>query len=189
MHLNTAMRRKLLIVFVCLAMHIRCGPETVGKVKENMSKSILDATESELATGQAKITYRGPQLKPIPTVAFTASGHSLQLNQFIVVQQLHEAYPNDETPYIKQFSVEPTEFRRILSGVKPVLIALIPKKGPDFLSFTVTHETGGRIVGQEFHIDRSAGSEFYEELLDALEPADEIGRALIQKQFQAVYPK
>jgi hypothetical protein len=189
MYLNIATWGKLLIFCGCLALLFHCSnPYKTGRGK-GMAESVLDANESQLELGQAKITYLGSQLKPIPTVVFTAAGYPARMDRFLEVQRVHEPYPNDETPYTMQFSVEPSEFRRILSAVKPAVTRSSDKSSPGFLSFSVTYEVGNKIEGHEFRIGRATGSEFYEKLLGALGPADAEGRTVLMKQFQAVYPK
>lgn len=154
-----------------------------------MAESILDATEHELTSSQAKITYLGSQLKPIATVVFAAAGYTPRLDRFLEVQQVHEPYPNDQTPYTTQFSVEPSELQRILIAIKPVVTRSGAKSGPDFLSFCLTREVGAKVEGQEFRIGRGTGSEFYEKLLGALGPTNAEGRTAVMKQFRAVYPQ
>jgi hypothetical protein len=154
-----------------------------------MAESILDATESQLTSAQAKITYLGSQLKPFPTVVFSVTGYTPRLDRFLEVQPGHEPYQNDQTPYTMQFSVGPSVFHRILLAVKPVVTRPGVKTGPDFLAFSVTREVGQKVEGHEFRIGRPGGSEFYEKLLGALGPDDAEARTAIMKQFRATYPQ
>lgn len=154
-----------------------------------MAESILDTNESQLTSAQAKITYLGSQLKPIPTVIFSSAGYQPQLERFLEVQRGHELYQNDQTPYTMQFSVEAAVFRRILVAIKPVVARPSAASGPEFLSFSVLREVAHKVEGHEFRIGRTTGAEFYERLLGALDPEDTGGRAAVTKQFQAVYPK
>src|SRR5207245_363828 len=117
----------------CLALLVACSnPENKDG---SMSESIFDATESQLTSAQAKITYLGSQLNPIPTVIFSATGYKPRLDLFLEVQPGHEPYQNDQTPYTIQFSVDPSVFRRILLAVKPVVTRSAMKSGLDLLAF------------------------------------------------------
>ncbi len=154
-----------------------------------MTESILDATQEQLKSGQAKITYLGTQSKPIATVIFHTEGHKVLLERFTEVQRSGKPYTNDELPYTSQFSVTPSEFARMLSAVKSLLIKTNTDPPPSaFISFTVACEAQGSVEGQEFHISSEVGQEFYKKLIGALNPENKVGRSALTKQFSNIYP-
>jgi len=154
-----------------------------------MAEAILEATAIQLKTAQAKITYLGEQTKPIATVVFSTEGYGVEINRFLKVQTSPEPYMNDGLPYTKYFTVTSEEFHRILSAVKPVVVKREDFHGRDFLSFSVTRETGTGIEGQEFCIGSHTGKEFYEKLIAALAPENHLGREILTKQFVNVLPQ
>jgi hypothetical protein len=153
-----------------------------------MAESILDAAAEELKSAEAKITYLGEQSKPIGTVVFYARGYQPVMEDFLDVQSRRQLYSNDKSPYTSQFAVEPDEFRRMLSAVKPLLTRVGVAGTREFLSFSVARRADTRIVGQEFHVGAQSAREFYAALIGALNEDNASGRAIVQKQCTAVCP-
>ncbi len=151
-----------------------------------MSESILNATEEQLKNAQAKITYLGEQSKPIPTVVFFTEEHDFSMNRFTQLHRTHKEYDNDSLPYTMQFTVKPVEFKRLLHALKPLLSKEDIAKGEEFLSFCVVYKTDLGQEGYEFLINASSARSFYEILIDALEPDNEVGRKALTKQFKTV---
>jgi hypothetical protein len=182
-------QKAIFIAVICIIVEAACAlAHAPERTKANMAESILDATEEQLKSAQAKITYLGEQLKPIPTVLFFAEGHEVSMSPFLDAQKAHEPYTNDEMPYTKRFSVAPAEFRRMLSVIKPIVTAADAAKGPEFISFTVVRKTQAGFEGHEFRIGPASGEEFYRKLIDALKPGNEAGRSALSKQFANIYP-
>jgi hypothetical protein len=152
-----------------------------------MSESILDTAPEELKSAEAKITYLGEQSKPIATVVFYSRGHQPAMEDFLYVQKGRQPYTNDRSPYTLQFTVEPTEFAHMLNAVGPLLKASVSGK-QDFLSFSVVRRAGMGIVGQEFHVSAQSAAEFYPALIGALNQDNSPARAILEKQFAAVFP-
>ena len=175
----------LVLMFLIFQLpHALSRPEGHNVVHD----SILDATEEQLRSAQAKITYLGPQLKPIATVVFAPPGREVVLARFLQVQQSQQPYDNDDARYIKRFNVSPAEFQRIMATLKPMLDRVDPTPAPTILSFSVICEKGTVVDGREFRIGRTLGSDFYNRLIQGLEPENETGRAVLMKQFRSVYP-
>jgi hypothetical protein len=151
-----------------------------------MAESILEATSQQLRQAQAKITYLGPQTKPIPTVVFGTEGWEIAKDAFIKVQS--RPYANDELPYTARFTVKPAEFNRILLAVKPLVLKEDVAKGGEFLSFAIVRQANGEYTGHEFRIGPLCGKQFYERIIGALEPENHLGRAALTKQFRNVLP-
>jgi hypothetical protein len=151
-----------------------------------MAESILNATEEQLNAAQAKITYIGPQDKPIGTVVLFTQGYTVSIPQFAHVQLSRKTYPNDELPYTTQFIVKPAELRRMLQSVRAVLAR---PEGVTVLSFSILRDAGTSIEGHEFRIGYKSGASFYENLIGALDPGNEAGRQALSKQFQNAFPE
>ena len=64
-----------------------------------MNSVILDATENQLRRSQAKLTFLGPQTKPIPTVVLFAEGHVPSMETFVRYHHARRPYENDDLPY------------------------------------------------------------------------------------------
>lgn len=154
-----------------------------------MAQSIFVTTEAELHKAQAKITYRGVQTKPIPTVAYSVEGYPTSMKLFLAVQRRQEPYMNDQLPYTQAFTVTAAEFHRMLMAIKPVVTSTAVVEDSEFLSFSVTRETDTGVEGQEFRIGPHAGKEFYEKLIAALAPENHLGREILTKQFVNVLPQ
>ena len=153
-----------------------------------MAESILDSSAQQLQSAEAKVTYLGEQTKPIGTVIFCSRGNKPAVEHFLAVQRSRNPYTNDTSRYTQEFAVEPGEFQRMLTAVKPVLKASETYGGPEFLSFSVVRQTMNRIEGKEFHIAPSTAKDFYTKLIGAMEASNIQGRKVLGRQFAAVCP-
>lgn len=170
-----------------LVFLLACGRQT-SATEAKMSPSILNSTEEQLRSAQAKITYLGEQTKPIATVVFHTSGHKVMMKDFAKLHRGGELYTNDELPYTRFFGVTPQEFSAVLRSLLPVLSDPAVSQGADFLSFTVLRKVNSKVEGQEFKIGSAAGKGFYQTILKALGMDNESGRQILQKQFFDVFP-
>lgn len=153
-----------------------------------MVNTIFHATEKQLESAQAKVSYLGEQLKPIPTVVFHAKDPVLSIEHFLEVQPTPTPYPNDTLPYTKEFAVTPAEFRRMLLAVEPIVTAEHAAQGPEFLSFAVVREERSRVTGREYRVGPASAPQFYRALIDALDAANVVGRSTLERQFISVCP-
>jgi hypothetical protein len=153
-----------------------------------MTSSIWAASDEQLKTAQAKITYLGVQTKAVPTVVFAVEGHEIVMVRFLSVQRSVKPYDNDELPYTKRFGVSAHEFRQMMAAVKPVLDSITTQR-PDFLSFTALSGAGNAIVGEEVLIPRPLGKPFYAALLGAVSPTNASAKEILSQQFRNVVPQ
>jgi len=162
----------------------QCAPQKPpDPARPPMTKveTILHATEQQLASGQAKITYLGPQTKPIPTVVLHAQDRDVSMEDFTEVQPTPEPYPNDPLPTTVVFAVTPAELHRMLLAVEPVVTAT-DAGGDAFLAFTVVRRERSRVTGAEWAVGPDAAPAFYRALIGALDPANAGGRAALTRQ-------
>jgi hypothetical protein len=164
---------------------------------------LLGATENDLKTAQAKISYLGNQLRPIRNVVFTSDANKLSLDLFYDVQR--EKYNNDEKreahlqvlrelpatangpiPISSRiFAVSPREFADILEAVKPVLTKEGVAEDSDFLAFVVIYKKDDKFRGQEFRIGSDFAEDFYLKLRGALDRENTAGRKIVTSQFHS----
>ncbi len=71
---------------------------------------------TQLTTLQVKLTFTGPQEKPIQTVAFTSTGNTLDLSKFVPFQRPGIPYGNDEGN-VRSFKVSVAELQSMIQGV------------------------------------------------------------------------
>ncbi len=174
-----------LILFSFLIMNC---PATSERQATQMVDSILGATETQLESAEAKITYVGPQEKPIPTVVFSSKGYELSLDRFTEIQYKHKHYANDDNSNVIRFSVTPAEFRRMLLAVKPIVTKVSAEARPEFLSFAVIREEHGQFYGEEFVIGRAPGRAFYDSLCASLDRHNEYGRRTLSRHRVYILP-
>ena len=146
-----------------------------------MNTSVLDATEDQLRNSQAKLTFVGPQTKPIPTVVFHAEGYAPSMDAFVRFHHSGRSYQNDELPNTIQFAVSPSEFMRFLRAVKPVLTAS-SSSGLELVSFTVVHQSVGGRTGEEFIIREPSVEQFYRAAMGALDPQNSNAKQGLRSQ-------
>ena len=185
----TSARAPMLAAAISIAAAGGMGSaQHVARDKERrMAAEIWNATDDQLKTAQAKITYLGEQEKPIPTIVFAVEGHTVSMVRFLSVQRSKKPYVNDELPYTKTFAVTLPEFRGILASVKPIATGAAPDK-QEFLSFSVLAGAGNAIVGQEFLISRSQGKQFLEAVERSISPLNSTAQETLKAQIKNLYP-
>jgi hypothetical protein len=108
------------------------------------------------------------------------------MEHFVSVQEAHQAYANDDSPYVLSFNVSISEFRRMLVGVKPIVNGVSqPSK---LLSFAVAVVGPSGVHGQELFVSVQNAERFYQELIGALDSGNEKGQAVLRRQSRAVVP-
>lgn len=100
-------------------------------------------TLAQLATLQIKLTYLGPQSEPIETVAFTATGNTLNLALFRPFERSGFSYANDKGP-INSFTASPAQLQTVIAdvGQLPNVTAGTVSPSP-YLSFALLNTVGG----------------------------------------------
>jgi hypothetical protein len=73
-------------------------------------------TLEQLATLQVKLTYVGSQTAGIPSLAFTSSSHTLDLNAFVPFRRPGISYVNDLLA-VESFSASPEELQVVIANV------------------------------------------------------------------------
>jgi hypothetical protein len=164
------------------------GAPAVGRGQEesSMATDIWTATDDQLTSGQAKITYLAEQDKPIPTIVFAAEGHAVSMVRFVDVQRSKRPYTNDELPYTETFFVPRQDLRRILTAVRPVVA--VAAEGPAFLSFTVLTGAGANIVGGEFFVPQAKGRAFFDALRASIPLSNVAAHAILGAQQKNLFP-
>jgi hypothetical protein len=155
-----------------------------GRFDTRDDTSVLEATESQFAVAQGKITYIGPQTKPIMTVVFatSASDASMQLFRGFEPRDKQWIYANDHLSNHLHFRVTASEFKRLVLSVKPVLNARHPSDGADCLSFVICYQAGHLNTGHEFSISWASAADFYTCVIGALDVKNKEGIGALRLQ-------
>jgi hypothetical protein len=164
------------------------GFPTGEKRTVKMAQSIMQASPESLESAAAKITYLGPQEKPIRTILFSPMLDETRLDRFAKIQFAHRLYPNDVPGNVDHFSVTPLEFHRVLTALRDV-VEVREGERPTFLSFAVIRQDDQRFKGAEFSIQQTTARRFYKILRDALEKENEPGRRMLLTQELNILPK
>jgi hypothetical protein len=78
----------------------------------NSLEFLAHGTPTDLRTLQFKITYVGPQSKPVPTIVFTSFYHLIQMDKFLPLRRPGLHYGNDDV-LVWNFTVTPEEMQQI----------------------------------------------------------------------------
>ena len=119
---------------------------------------------SQLTTLQVKLTYVGPQIEPISTLAFTSTGSTLDLSKFVPFRHSGINYSNDDGAPIVTFPATTAELKSVidgvgtLSGVTSGGVATIP-----FLSFALFNSEPG-IKGFEAVLNQADATALFAKL-------------------------
>jgi hypothetical protein len=147
-----------------------------------MNTSVFETTADQLRNAQAKLTFLGPQSKPVPTVVIFVEGHVPSIEAFIPWQRSRRPYQNDDLPYTIKFAVSRVEFVRLLQTEKALLTGSSPA-GAEFVSFTVVVETvSGSRAGEEFAIREPLLEQFYKTAIGAMNPDNSAARQGLSSQ-------
>ena len=145
-----------------------------------MKTSVLDATEAQLRRAQAKLTFLGPQTKPIPSIVLFTEGYAPSLDAFVPYHRSRRTYAVDDLPYTLRLAVSSAELMRMLRAAKALLVGPT-SSGPELVSFTVVNETPSR-AGEEFVIQESVVERFYKAAIGALDPKNSAARQALSAQ-------
>jgi hypothetical protein len=162
-------------------LELACRPAILGRTEETMNASVFDAIEGQLRAAQAKLTFLGPQSKPIPTLVLFTEGRAPSMKTFVPFHHAHHPYDNDDLPYTVQFAVSRDEFLRLLRAEK-ALLTNASASGAELISFTVVIQTTGGIAGDEFVVKESQAEPFYRGAIGALNPENSAARQGLTSQ-------
>jgi hypothetical protein len=140
-----------------------------------MNVSVFDVTSDQLLTAQVKLTFLGPQSKPVSTVVFFIEGHPPSMEAFVPLHRSRRPYENDDLPYTVKFAVSRAEFMRLLQTEKGLLTGS-SSSGAEFISFTVVVETLSGRTGEEFIVREPSLDEFYKTAIGAMNPDNSAAR-------------
>jgi hypothetical protein len=148
---------------------------------------VFGLTEEELGMASGKITYLGAQTKPVVSVLFSVGNYHPPLELFREFQE-GVSYQNDQDGAIAEFYAKPSEMRRFLASVQPMVNRPLPREDERFVSFVFIYDTGNSYDGLEILIHRRHAMEFYSRLLEALSPDNAPGIIAIKRQLECVIP-
>ena len=104
----------------------------------------LDATQ--LQTLQVKLTFVGTQEKTIATVAFSATGATVDMSRFVPFRREGVVYTNDDFPSVRTFPATPEELQAVVDAVAEIPAATDSATVQEqFLSFMMVAEEGSSI--------------------------------------------
>ncbi len=146
-----------------------------------MNASLFEVTPDQLRSAQAKLTFLGPQSKPVPTLVLFIEGHLPLMKAFVPFHRSRHTYENDDLPYTAMFAVSRAEFVRLLRAEKG-LLAGSSSSGGEFVSFTVVAEGVGGRTGEEFMIREPSLEEFYKTAIGAMNSDNSTAREGLSRQ-------
>src|SRR5262245_8701273 len=188
------LRRDWTVVLLGLAeglMGFGCSYQAVTTSAEQAPRTIFDRSEAELSRSTCKLTWRGPQTIPVPSVLLHTKDCKASLQQFRRVQNSEE-FSNDELtfgtdrPWKSPHLVVPADVRRILSATQRFVDLSPNQSSSGALSFAVLREVEGAVERFECRVKDEARPAFYESLLSAIDPDNKPARAAILEQYQIV---
>ncbi len=156
-----------------------------------MNADVLNAlaagTATDLRPLQVKLTYIGPQTKPIPTVVFTTFYHVPVLDWFFGLRTPGLHYNNDDIA-LWNFTVTPEEMSQVVNAMaKSDIVPENRESGDPLLSLMMAVQ-GSRIgrVGFEAVLNRDQFGVLNETVRDALDSTNQLARSVIDRQRQLI---
>ncbi len=137
------------------------------------------ASARDLRTLQMKLTYVGPQLKPVPSVAFTSFFHVLRTEWFDSTRSPGISYANDEYG-MWNFTARPEELVDIASQLSWLSAEGDAPAGERIVSLAmVMKESRVGELSAEFLLDRSRTKDAVDSLVRVLSRGNGIARDVL----------
>jgi hypothetical protein len=137
--LRTGLR--ILLCFVLFIVICAVSGSCAPKEAEMGFKVFQDFDLEQLRTLQVKLTYVGAQKKPIPTVAFTSSFNTVDMEKFKPFRRSGFHYGNDDLPNIWTFTCSPEELKGMIDAVGEIEAVRQGEVIGEFLSFMMYNTT------------------------------------------------
>lgn len=124
-------------------------------------------TLQQLSTLQVKLTYVGPQLAALPTLAFTSNLNVVSVDAFTPFYRPNINYVND-TIKVRSFTATPQELEAVIDNVGTLPdVRAGGVAEPHFLSFSMVN-TQPMLKGFEAILNKSQSNELFAELRESL---------------------
>ena len=175
----------LFLVAICLGCNHSDSPP--GTEKIGLAKSELDLPEEDLENSQVKLAYLGPHMVPIINVVFYTDKKKLSIDRFVDFQFQDDEIRGGNDAF--GFSVTPTEMRRMLLAVEPLLTQKKLRTWYDTnLALVLVYESNGSFKGGEYYVENHNAEKFYNVLKGGLEPTNKNGRKILTHHSEMVIP-
>jgi hypothetical protein len=152
-------------------------------------ETLLGYERSRLHRAALKLTHVGEQTVPVLTVVIACYFHLPSLDAFRPLRHTGLSYANDELPNVLHFSVAPQELRMLLAAAHRVCSASAIPGGVPSLAFAAVADAPDGPEGDESILSLQQAGELYRHLESALSPENGTGRAVLEMQRDAGYPR
>jgi len=132
---------RILLIFGLFLLVGVFGVDCAPKEAEMGFEEFQDFNLEQLRTLQVKLTYVGPQKKPIPTLAFASHFDVVDMEKFRQFRRSGFDYGNDDFPNIWTFTCSPEELQQMIESVGEVEAVRQGKVIGEFLSFMMYNTT------------------------------------------------
>ena len=152
--------------------------------------TLTQGTAKDLRTLQVKLTYVGPQTKPVPTVVFTTFHHIIRMDWFLPLRRTDLHYDNDDIA-VWNFTVTPGEMKQVvtmLAGLE-TLQAPHETEAPFLSLMLVLQDSRLGEVAIEAVLDQDGAEVVTRAIRDALDENNGLGRNVVDLQRQVVFPQ
>lgn len=183
--LRTGLR--ILLCFVLFIVICAVSGSCAPKEAEMGFKEFQDFDLEQLRTLQVKLTYVGTQDKPIPTVAFTSSFNTVDMEKFKPFRRSGFHYGNDDLPNIWTFACSPEELQQMIKSVGEIEAVSQGEVIGEFLSFMMYNTTSKGDKAFEAILDAETGELLLEEIRAALDPANVEGLETLDQWAQILF--
>ncbi len=149
--------------------------------------TLAAGTATDLRPLQVKLTYIGPQTKPIPTVILTTFYHVPVLDWFVGLRTPGLHYSNDDIA-LWNIVVTPEEMSQVVKAMAKPDIVPEGRESSDPLISVMGAAQGSRIgsVGFEAVVNRDQFSVLSEAVRNALDSTNQLARSVIDRQRQLI---
>ena len=149
---------------------------------------LYQGTARDLRTMQVKLTYVGPQTKPVPTVVLNTFYHLIRMDWFSPLRKSNLHYDNDEIS-VCNFTVTPEEMKKVVTALRQVKALREPDetKLPYLSLMIVMYESRLGQFASEIVLNRKGAESVSSAIRDSLDVDNGLGRKVMDLQSQIIY--
>jgi len=173
----------VLIVSIC-AISGSCG---APKGEDMGFAEFEEFNLEQLRTLQVKLTYVGPQRRPIHTVAFTSDLNVLDMERFRPFRRAGFHYGNDDLPSNWTFTCSPEELQGMIKSVGEIGAVRQGKVIGECLSFMMYNTTPQGDRAFEAILDAETSELLLSKIKAALAPGNKEGIETLDRLAQILF--
>ena len=165
------------------ALRHDAGVREVERARQAITSLRRDYAGDDAAGIQIKLTWTGPQTKPVPGLAIHSAARIFDVTPFRAFRRRGIPYGNDDLPVFRSFAAPPDRIVRLVRAIveAPFAAAAAARSEAKMVSATVIDTTSARRPNYvELLLDRAEAAALVDRMITALDASDPTGAAVLE---------